>query len=178
MVWLPDGKKLNIFFIRSNRIHERDRQTDRRTYKRTEHDGICRAYAQHPAGKTVTAFAMKLLVMVGTDARTLTRDIHVAILYVCPSVRMSVRPSVRLFVTFQYQMKTARSFKMALFDRPCTTFYWSAIVTIAPSCTLSSYLTLNNIVTLKSRLAVTQGHWNWCQSKAWVWFPIFPIRRL
>jgi len=30
----------------------------------------------------------------------------------------------------------SRSFKMARFDRPCTTFYWSAIVTIAPSCTI------------------------------------------
>ena len=30
----------------------------------------------------------------------------------------------------------SRSFKMARFDRPCTTFYWSAIVTIAPSCTV------------------------------------------
>jgi len=26
--------------------------------------------------------------------------------------------------------------KMARFDRSCTTFYWSAIVTIAPSCTI------------------------------------------
>jgi len=50
----------------------------------------------------------------------------------------------------------SRSFKMARFDRPCTTFYWSAIVTIAPSCTI--YLTLNNIVTLKIGLAVTQVH--------------------
>jgi len=30
----------------------------------------------------------------------------------------------------------SRSFKMARFGRPCTTFYWSAIVTIAPSCTI------------------------------------------
>jgi len=30
----------------------------------------------------------------------------------------------------------SRSFKMARFDRPCTTFYRSAIVTIAPSCTI------------------------------------------
>ena len=32
----------------------------------------------------------------------------------------------------------SRSFKMERFDRPCTTFYWSAIVglTIAPSCTI------------------------------------------
>jgi len=31
---------------------------------------------------------------------------------------------------------------------------------------------LNNIVTLKSGLEVTEGHWNWCQSKAWVQFHI------
>jgi len=30
--------------------------------------------------------------------------------------------------------------------------------------------TLNSIVTLKSGLEVTQGHWNWCRSKAWVRF--------
>jgi len=30
----------------------------------------------------------------------------------------------------------SRSFKMVRFDRPCTTFYWSAIVTIAVSCTI------------------------------------------
>jgi len=30
----------------------------------------------------------------------------------------------------------SRSFKMALFDRPCMTFYWSGIVTIDPSCTI------------------------------------------
>ena len=30
----------------------------------------------------------------------------------------------------------SRSFKMARFDRPCTTFYWSAIVTIVLSCTI------------------------------------------
>jgi len=30
----------------------------------------------------------------------------------------------------------SRSFKMARFDKQCTTFYWSAIVTIAPSCTI------------------------------------------
>jgi len=27
-------------------------------------------------------------------------------------------------------------------------------------------------VTLKSGLEVTKGHWNWCHSKSWVWFPI------
>jgi len=31
---------------------------------------------------------------------------------------------------------------------------------------------LNNVVTLKSGLEVTQGHRNWCHSKVWVRFPI------
>ena len=63
------------------------------------------------------------------------------------------------------------SLNMAPFDRPYATFYWSAIVNIALSCTIFQFLTLNNIVTLKSGLEVTQGHWNWCHSKAWVRFP-------
>jgi len=46
----------------------------------------------------------------------------------------------------------SRSLKMAPFDRPYATFYSSAIVTRALSVPLSSYLTLNNIVTLKSGL--------------------------
>ena len=49
----------------------------------------------------------------------------------------------------------SRSLKMAPFDRPYATFYWSAIVNVVP---FSSYLTLNNIVTLKSGLDVTQCH--------------------
>ena len=35
-----------------------------------------------------------------------------------------------------------------------------------------SYLTLNNIVTLKSGLQITEGHPNWYHSKAWCLFPI------
>jgi len=31
---------------------------------------------------------------------------------------------------------------------------------------------VNNIVTLKSDLEVTQCYLNWCHSKAWVRFPI------
>ena len=58
----------------------------------------------------------------------------------------------------------SRSLKMAQFDRPYATFYSSAFVNIALSCTI--------FVTLKSGLEVTQGHWNWCHSKAWVQFPI------
>jgi len=30
----------------------------------------------------------------------------------------------------------SRSLKMAPFDKPCATFYWSAIVNIALSCTI------------------------------------------
>jgi len=52
----------------------------------------------------------------------------------------------------------SRSLKMAPFDKPYATLYWSAIVNIALSCTLLSFLTLNNIVTLKSGLEVTQCH--------------------
>jgi len=51
---------------------------------------------------------------------------------------------------------------MAPLDRPYSTFYWSAIVNIALSwlylVPFSSYLTSNDIVTLKSGLEVTQGH--------------------
>jgi len=49
---------------------------------------------------------------------------------------------------------------MAPFNRSYTTYYWSAIVNIALSCTVFSYLTLNNIVTLKSGLEITQDHSN------------------
>ena len=59
----------------------------------------------------------------------------------------------------------SRSLKMTRFDRSCMTFYQSAIVTIALSCTVFE-LTLNNIVTLKFQLEVTQGHRNLCNSKA------------
>jgi len=65
----------------------------------------------------------------------------------------------------------SRSLKMAQFDRSYTTFCLSAIVSIAVCCTIS-YLTLNNIVTLKSGLEVIQDHSNWYHSKAWVRFPI------
>jgi len=46
---------------------------------------------------------------------------------------------------------------MTLFDGPCATFYLSAIVNIALFRLFSSYLTLNNIVALKSGLEDTQG---------------------
>jgi len=62
---------------------------------------------------------------------------------------------------------------MAPFDRLYMTFNWSAIAVfklyLAP---LSSYLTLTNIVTLKSGLEVSRGHSKWYHSKALVCFPI------
>jgi len=48
-----------------------------------------------------------------------------------------------------------RSLKIATYDRPYATFYWSIIVYI---WSFSSYLTLSNIVTLKSGLDFTQRH--------------------
>ena len=56
----------------------------------------------------------------------------------------------------------SRSLKTAPFDRPHTTFYQSGIVNIYLVQFLS-YLTLSNIVTLKSGLEVTQDHLNWYQ---------------
>jgi len=47
------------------------------------------------------------------------------------------------------------------------TFVWSIIVNIALYVPLLSYLTLNNIVPLKSGLEVIQGHSKWYYSKAW-----------
>jgi len=61
---------------------------------------------------------------------------------------------------------------MVPFDRPYTIFYWSTIANIALSGTFLRYLTLNNIVTLKYGLEVTQVHWNWYHSEAWVRFLI------
>ena len=54
----------------------------------------------------------------------------------------------------------SRSLKMAPFDRPYMTFYWSAIVNVALSGTVFSYLTSNDIMTLNSGLKITQGHSN------------------
>ena len=62
----------------------------------------------------------------------------------------------------------SRSLKMAPFDRSYTTFYWSAIVSIAVVYVvpLLSYLTLNKHDLEKD----TKGHSNWYRSKAWVRF--------
>ena len=61
----------------------------------------------------------------------------------------------------------SRSLNMARFDRPYTTFYWSA--NLLP---FLSYLTLSDIMTLKSGFEVTQCYSNRYHSKVWVRFPI------
>ena len=63
---------------------------------------------------------------------------------------------------------TSRSLKMAPFDRLYTTFYWSAIVSIAVCCTIFNLFKFNNHDLEK----VTEGHSNWYNSKAKVLFPI------
>ena len=51
----------------------------------------------------------------------------------------------------------SRSLQIAPFDKPYTTFYWSAIVNIAHLVSFLSCLTLHNVVALKSG-EVNQGH--------------------
>jgi len=45
-----------------------------------------------------------------------------------------------------------------------TTYYWSAIVSIALSCTIFKLFDVDNIVILKSGLKVVQGHCKWHNS--------------
>jgi len=82
-----------------------------------------------------------------------------SIVTVAVSVAVCEIFSVKEWRDLENQVKgRSRSLKMAPFDRPYATFYWSAIVNKALSCTIFEFLTLNNIVTLKSWLEVTQGH--------------------
>ena len=63
---------------------------------------------------------------------------------------------VKEWCDFENQVRgRSRSLKMAPFNRPYATIYWSAIVNIALSCAIFE---LNNIVTLKTGLEVTQCH--------------------
>jgi len=49
---------------------------------------------------------------------------------------------------------------MAPFDRPYTTFYWSAIVNIALSCTVFELFDVELYRDFKIWVRVTQGHSN------------------
>ena len=85
-----------------------------------------------------------------------------SIVTVAVSVAVCEIFSVKEWRDFENQVKgRSRSLKMAPFDRPCiyATFYWSAIVNKALSCTIFElfdveYLTLNRDL----EIWVTQGH--------------------
>jgi len=82
-----------------------------------------------------------------------------SIVTVAVSVAICEIFSVKEWCDLENQIRgRSRSLKMAPFDRPYATIYWSAVVNIALIVPFSSYLTLNNIVTLKSGLEVTRGH--------------------
>jgi len=57
---------------------------------------------------------------------------------------------------------------MTPFDRPYTTFYWSAIISIAVCCTIFKLFHVES----RDLEEVTEGHTNWYHSKAWMRFPI------
>ena len=52
----------------------------------------------------------------------------------------------------------SRSLKMAPFDRPYATFYWSSIVNIALSCTIFELLDVEYYRDFEYGLEVTQDH--------------------
>ena len=82
-----------------------------------------------------------------------------SILTVAVSVAVCEIFSVKEWRDLENQVRgRSKSLKMAPFDRPYATFYWLAIVNIALSCTIFEFfLTLNDIVTLKSGLEITHG---------------------
>jgi len=53
-----------------------------------------------------------------------------------------------------------------------------AIVTLSLRCAVFPIFDFKNIVTLKSRSEVTQGHWKWYHSIECVWFPISVLQKL
>ena len=66
-----------------------------------------------------------------------------SIVTVAVSVAVCEIFSVKKWRDLENQVRgRSRSMKMARFDRPHATFYWSAIVNIALSCAIFSYLTL------------------------------------
>ena len=82
-----------------------------------------------------------------------------SIVTITVSVAVCETFSVREWRDLENQVRgRSSSLKMAPFDRPYATFYSSAIVNIAHLVPFSSFLTLSNIVTLKSGLEVTHCH--------------------
>ena len=61
---------------------------------------------------------------------------------------------------------------MAPFDRPYATFYWSAIVNIALSCTIFQLFDVEYYSGLEIGVRGHSRSLKLCHSKAWVRFPI------
>jgi len=101
----------------------------------------------------------------------LTRDhFHVVVLHVCTTFMMAVGPiSHKNFSHDQLSSVQVIYLNLLSFTLESSIYVPRISVLGIP---FFSYLTLNNIVTLKSGLEVTQGHSNWHHSKAWVRFPI------
>jgi len=59
-----------------------------------------------------------------------------SIVTVAVSVAVCEIFSVKEWRDLENQVSRSTSLKMAPFDRPCTNFYWSAILNIALSCTI------------------------------------------
>ena len=61
---------------------------------------------------------------------------------------------------------------MALFDRLCSLQFsiCPPLLILFYLVPFLSYLMLNNIMTVKFGLEITQGHLNWYHSKAWLQF--------
>ena len=88
--------------------------------------------------------------------------------YGCICIAVCKIFSVKEWQDLENQVRgRSRSLKMAPFDTPYATFYWSAIANIALSCTICELFDVEyycdlemwvNGVTLKTRLGVVQGH--------------------
>jgi len=61
---------------------------------------------------------------------------------------------------------------MAPFDRSHTTFYWSAIVNTALSCTVFELFNVEWYHDFETWVTGHSRRWNWYHSKVWVRFPI------
>jgi len=105
----------------------------------------------------------RLWKMVPFESRDTVSYSH-SIVTMAVSLAISEIFNVKEWCDLEVWVCSSRSLKIMPFDRPYTTFNWSAIVTIALYCTIFELFDVN-IVTLKSGLDFTQGHWNWCHSK-------------
>jgi len=80
--------------------------------------------------------------------------------------------SVKEWRDLEHQFRgRSRSLKMAPFDRPYATFYWSAIVNNSSlSCTIFELFDVE--IGVRGHSRSLKMLFCWCHSKAWVRFPI------